>query len=159
MSRYQEIRSEMDRLRRRFMEESKRGFFTRDPVSGNHLYQLCSTTAAIFAYEFGGKITGYLHKRGPTQNNSAVIVKEGFGHDFCVIDDQWLVDFWAWYTFQEKDLYDLWSPEDDAIVDHLYGNRTTWGDTRKIFLDRCGVDVENVNIGIVKRIGYELRKF
>ena len=64
----------------------------------------------------GGKLTGYLHQRGPRPNNSAVIVAKGLGHDFCLIDGRWLVDFWAWtghcLPFRERDLYDLQNPRD-----------------------------------------------
>lgn len=110
-----EIRRELKRLRRQYRWELAHGFI-KDPTTGLDLYRMCSTTAAIFVWEFGGKLTGYLHQRGPRPNNSAVIVAKGLGHDFCLIDGRWLVDFWAWtghcLPFRERDLYDLQNPRD-----------------------------------------------
>lgn len=165
MSKAREIRRELARLRRQYRWECKHGFI-KDPVAGQDLYKICSWTAAIFAWEFGGKLTGYTHEREwkSRANNSAIIVAKGLGHDFCIVDDRWLVDFWAWtgrvLSFRERDLYDLANPRDDAIVDVLYGDRSTWVDTQKWVIGHMGpgrnVDFLGDCLGCVRRIGYPI---
>ena len=49
------------------------------------------------------------------------------GHDWLVVDDRWLVDFWIKpYLEVDRALYDLKNPTDQAEVEHLYGDRKEW---------------------------------
>jgi hypothetical protein len=153
-----EIRRELARLRRQYRWELAHGFI-REPGTGMDLYQMCSWTAAIFTWEFNGQQIGYTHGRehGGPANDSAVIVAKGLGHDFCIINGRWLVDFWAWRVFHERDLYDLQNPRDNAIVDHLYGDRSTWRDTHDRYMNWCGHDVVGEYLGCIRRVGYPLK--
>jgi len=43
-----------------------------------------------------------------------------------VIDDRWLLDFWAKDTYQKPDLYDMTKPKDKRLVRRLYGDPINW---------------------------------
>jgi hypothetical protein len=84
-------------------------------------------------------------------------VAKGRGHDFCLVDGRWLVDFWAWRVFHERDLYDLTNPRDSAIVSILYGDRSTWMDTQETYWNWDGQDVVGEYLGVVtERLGYPI---
>lgn len=158
MNKPREIRRELARLRRQYRWECAHGF-VKDPVTGRDLYGMCSWTAAIFTWEFNGQQIGYTHGRehGWPANDSAVIVAKDLGHDFCLIDGRWLVDFWAWRVFHERDLYDLQNPRDNTIVNALYGDRSAWRDTHDRYMNWCGHDVVGEYFGVIRRIGYPLK--
>lgn len=161
MSKAREIRKELARLRRQYRWECEHGFI-KDKATGKDLYTICSWTAAIFAWEFGGKLVGYTHRRECMNraNDSAIVVAPGLGHDFCIVDDRWLVDFWAWtghrLPFRERDLYDLENSRDNVIVDCLYGDRSTWQDTQEWMMKVWSLDGLGSFLGAVRRIGYPI---
>jgi hypothetical protein len=90
--------------------------------SGVGLIGRCTDTAAWLAERLNGKVYGYYHKDNP----KAILGEGEFGHNFTVVDDRWLVDWWAKDTYQERDLYDLEEPSDQKLVSRLYGDPTAW---------------------------------
>lgn len=82
----------------------------------------CTDTASWLAERLGGVVHGYRHKDNP----EAVLGKDEFGHDFVIVSDRWLVDWWARDNYQERDLYDLGDPADRELVRRLYGDPEKW---------------------------------
>jgi len=82
----------------------------------------CTDTSVWLADHLGGIIHGYLHDDNPT----AILGEPEGGHDFVIVDDRWLVDWWAKDTYQERDLYDLENPSDRAEALRLYGDPEKW---------------------------------
>ena len=82
----------------------------------------CTNTAAYLADKLNGEVYGYYMEDNPT----AWVARDEGGHDFALIDDRWLVDFWA---YQEEDrawLYDLEDRAEAKVVADLYGDPTKW---------------------------------
>lgn len=82
----------------------------------------CTDTSVWLAERLGGVVHGYRHKDNPDAELGA---SEG-GHDFVIVDDHWLVDWWAKDTYQERDLYDLTDEKDLKEVLRLYGDPGEW---------------------------------
>jgi hypothetical protein len=82
----------------------------------------CTDTSVWLADLLGGVIHGYLHDDNPT----AIMGEPEGGHDFVLVDDRWLVDWWAKDTYQERDLYDLKNSVDESEVLRLYGDPQKW---------------------------------
>lgn len=82
----------------------------------------CTDTSVWLADRLDGVVYGYLHKENP----DAELGRAEFGHDFVVVDDRWLVDWWAFDTYQKRDLYDLRDPQDATLVRKLYGPMERW---------------------------------
>lgn len=82
----------------------------------------CTDTAVYLADRLGGAVYGYTIEDNP----DAQLGKDEFGHDFAVVDDRWLVDFWAKDTYQLPDLYDLTDPKDRIEVRRQYGDASKW---------------------------------
>lgn len=84
---------------------------------------LCWWGAHAVAREFGGIVCGYLIEDNPT----ALVGKSAGGHDFCVVDDRYIVDAWA-----VKHEGTLFNPVVDmkrsgpAWVRTFYGERSCW---------------------------------
>ena len=82
----------------------------------------CTDTSVWLAERLKGVVHGYRHDDNP---DAALGEGEG-GHDFVIVDGRWLVDWWAKDTYQERDLYDLQDPVDQALVLRLYGDPEKW---------------------------------
>lgn len=86
---------------------------------------ICTHSAVLVAKEFNGVVLGYL-----SENNPAAELGEAFasGHDFTIIAERWLVDYWAWRTTDLLVLpvLDLAAAGDLAIATRLYGHGRYW---------------------------------
>lgn len=82
----------------------------------------CTSSSVYLSSRLGGEVYGYSSDSNP----DAVVGKDEFGHDFAVIGGRYLVDFWARDTYQHRDLYDLWDPDDRLVVQKMYGDRRKW---------------------------------
>jgi len=82
----------------------------------------CTDTSVWLADRLGGQVHGYQHKDNPT----AVMGEAEGGHDFVVVADRWLVDWWAKDTYQMRDLYDMKNQGDMEEVLKLYGAPEKW---------------------------------
>lgn len=84
----------------------------------------CTRTAELIAAKFGGRVMGYYHDDNPTAKLGE---REG-GHDFALIGDRWLVDWWAKNVSGEADqeVFDLTDPSDAQKVAALYGDPAQW---------------------------------
>ncbi len=122
------IRKELGILKRRVEARWKR--YEKSPAYGNEPMictgigpvSTCTYSAVYLAARLGGDVYGYSIEDNP----EAIVGASEFGHDFALIDDRWLVDFWAWDTYQYQDLYDLEDPHDRAKARKMYGDRENW---------------------------------
>ncbi|MBK6831286.1 MAG: hypothetical protein IPG92_11365 [Flavobacteriales bacterium] len=50
------------------------------------------------------------------------------GHDFALINDRWLVDYWAWHVegLVASPIFDLSNSADRREVTRLYGSTVKW---------------------------------
>lgn len=112
----------MEHLQRQefYCEEDEEWQFTDGSAAA-----LCTSSALLVAKQFGGVVLGYYS----TDNTTATIgLPELEGHDFALIDNRWLIDYWAWHvtrTIASPSL-DLTDPEELSIVQQLYGPENRW---------------------------------
>lgn len=108
------------RQQERFNEEAEEWQFADGGACG-----ICTHSAIQVGRAFSGVVLGYL-----AENNPVAELGEGYsqGHDFAIIDDRWLVDYWAWRTTDllEHPVLDLETDSDLTIASRLYGKHTHW---------------------------------
>ena len=92
-------------------------------ANGESVFQ-CTASARRVAEEFGGRVVGFYRAENPT----AEIADCEDGHDFALIADRFVVDYWASYATGVTDLavYDLSDAHDHATVLRLYGPKDAW---------------------------------
>lgn len=128
MTTRERIRKELDRLARMvekaWKEHEKRPDYGNHPFICEQVGQVsrCTDSATYLADKLGGEVYGYTIEDNP---EAEVGGAEG-GHDFAVVDDRWLVDFWAKDSYQLPDLYDMADPSDAELVRRRYGDRENW---------------------------------
>lgn len=93
--------------------------------SGGHCGD-CTVSALKIARRFNGAVFGYDSGDNPT----ALIGKQtGWdGHDFALIAERYLVDYWAFRYAELSDhpVLDLCDPQDQLLVKKLYGPQDRW---------------------------------
>lgn len=122
------IRRELDRLARMVEAAWKR--HEGRPDHGNHPFVCakvgsvgcCTNTAVYLASRLNGKVYGYSIEDNP---EAEVGSTEG-GHDFAIVDDRWLLDFWAKDYYHLPDLYDMENPAEMVLVHKRYGDPKLW---------------------------------
>lgn len=67
-------------------------------------------------------VVGYPIKSNPT---ALIGVNEG-GHDFAYLHGRFIVDVWANDYYGERLVLDEKDPSDEAIIEILYGDKSTW---------------------------------
>lgn len=86
---------------------------------------VCTASAMLVAKRFCGTVFGY-----NCANNR--VAEIGFpvthGHDFALIQDRWLVDYWAWRVeaLIPEPTFDLTQNVNQEIVRRLYGDPLSW---------------------------------
>jgi len=86
---------------------------------------VCTDSAIKIVRHFGGKVVGY----NCSSNPRAAIGKQFCeGHDFAVIDERFLVDYWALRVISliTDPVFDLARDRDRREASRLYGNPNTW---------------------------------
>jgi hypothetical protein len=83
---------------------------------------ICTQAADESRAIVGGIIYGYYAEDNPT----AFLGHDEGGHDFLVVDDRWILDFWAAAYYGEMPVWDLHEPSDAADIARLYGPRDKW---------------------------------
>src|SRR6185369_5608665 len=49
------------------------------------------------------------------------------GHDFAVVDNRFIVDYWLEFVVGEKrGVFDMQDPQDAAFIKHYYGDPANW---------------------------------
>lgn len=86
---------------------------------------ICTSSAFQVAGRFGGVVVGY-HS---TENPDALIGKPDYdGHDFALVNDRWIVDYWAWHVagLVTMPIFDLKDRSDHDAICRLYGDAGLW---------------------------------
>ena len=82
---------------------------------------VCTNTAKWLAKRLGGEVRGYR-----TEAGSGKIGEDCFGHDFCLVQNRWIVDWWANRLLEHPAVWDLQDPQQQAQIKKLYGSPTEW---------------------------------
>jgi hypothetical protein len=84
---------------------------------------VCTNGAKLVVDKFGGDVFGY-HFDG---DSSGKVGSDAGGHDFAIVQDRYLVDWWgANVEGTSKAIYDLSHPKDAEEVERLYAPRDQW---------------------------------
>jgi hypothetical protein len=86
---------------------------------------ICTNGARRVAREFGGAVWGY----GPDENPAAGIARHlCCGHDFAIVDDRWLVDYWGYRYAGEisHPVLDLRDAGDRRVIVAMFGDPECW---------------------------------
>lgn len=81
---------------------------------------ICSKAAEVTQAVVGGSIFGYWSDDNP----SAELGRSEGGHDFVIVDKEWLLDFWAAAYYAARPIYHLQTDAEE--VRRLYGERDRW---------------------------------
>ena len=86
---------------------------------------ICTCSARIVARRFRGLVYGYQAHRNPTARIGLPTID---GHDFALIEQRWLVDYWAWRVegLIATPIFDLKNRADHLDVHRLYGDAGRW---------------------------------
>jgi hypothetical protein len=85
----------------------------------------CTDSAVKVVRAFGGRMIGYYASDNPT---AAIGEPHCDGHDFAIVADRFVVDYWAYRVVGAVDrpVFDLSEPSDAALVNQFYGSKETW---------------------------------
>ncbi len=86
---------------------------------------ICTSAAKQIAERFNGQVLGYDSINNPCAN---IGLPNLDGHDFALIDDRWLVDYWAWRVVRiiPEPILDLSSGEGITAARVRYGRMNAW---------------------------------
>lgn len=86
---------------------------------------VCVSGAKRIAREFEGGVFGYWSKANPCAAIGRPLCE---GHDFAVIAERWIVDYWAFHVARvmQTPVLDLESPQERQLVSRLLGEREAW---------------------------------
>jgi hypothetical protein len=103
-----------------FNEEAEEWQFDDGSACG-----ICTHSAIHVARAFAGVVLGYL-----AENNPRAELGDAYsqGHDFAIVEDRWLVDYWTWRTtgLLDHPVLDLGEAADLAVGTRLYGKSSYW---------------------------------
>jgi hypothetical protein len=115
---------ELGNAYRAFVKEDKRQYRRHKKLKCGSDFTICSKGARWLRHHFfpQAKIMGYSIDDNPTALLGTI---EG-GHDFLLVDDRYLIDFWPRRTIDRSYpiAYDLCTQP--SLVHHYYGNPATW---------------------------------
>jgi hypothetical protein len=91
--------------------------------NGDALF-ICAHSARRVAAHFGGRVVGFDREANP----GAVIAEDHDGHDFAVIGERLMVDYWANRVtgLIDRGVFDLTDTEDRSEIERLYGPTKNW---------------------------------
>lgn len=86
---------------------------------------ICTASAKQIARRFSGLVLGYQSACNPTAQIGLPAID---GHDFALIDDRWLVDYWAWNAvgIAAQPILDLSIAADRTAAGFHYGSANVW---------------------------------
>ena len=93
-------------------------FSNGDPVF------ICTHSARRVAARFGGLVVGFDREMNPF----AAIDDDHDGHDFAVVGERFVVDYWAFHVtgILDRGVFDLTNADDRAEITRLYGPPENW---------------------------------
>lgn len=85
---------------------------------------ICTHGAQRIAARFGGRVVGF----GRESNPLAVIAEDQDGHDFALLGERYVVDYWAVRVtgILARGILDLTDVDDRAEIARLYGLPESW---------------------------------
>ena len=110
-----------------FIMEDDRIAKLAETVDYGHPFTNCTNGAKWLKHNFfkTGKVMGFSSE----DNKDAQLGWEVGGHDFLVVDDRYIIDFWPIVVLDKKvfpGLFDLQNPEQASWAKTLYGDKTKW---------------------------------
>lgn len=86
---------------------------------------ICTASANRIAQRFGGVVLGYQSASNPAASIGLPAID---GHDFALIDDRWLVDYWAWHVagIAAQPILNLSNAADRTAACVHYGPANVW---------------------------------
>lgn len=111
-----------------FSEEEKEqtdiyAFLPNDEEMGR-----CTNCALYVAEQYPGRaeVYGFYCEDNPKCTHKAIT--DANGHDFCIIDKRYIVDFWvSLYTgYEKQSVYDLHDKSDQLKIRQIYGDPEKW---------------------------------
>lgn len=86
---------------------------------------VCTNGAMLVAARFNGDVWGYQSAENPTATIGEPYCS---GHDFTVIRQRWLIDYWAYRVsrLSHRSVLDLKHTQDGHLATCLYGNPDNW---------------------------------
>ena len=89
---------------------------------------VCTDSAMRLAAQFGGVVIGYFASDNPSAAIGEPITA---GHDFAIIDERWVVDYWSWRVtdLMSNPILDLHVRSDRHMVHRLFGDTAQWSFT------------------------------
>lgn len=103
-----------------YREEDEEWLFTDGSAA-----VLCTSSALLVAKQFSGVVLGYKSTDNPT---ATIGLPDLDGHDFALIGNRWLIDYWAWRVTRTiaSPILDLQEHEELSIAHQLYGPECQW---------------------------------
>lgn len=91
--------------------------------NGDALF-ICTHGARRVAARFDGRVVGFDSESNP----SAAIAEDQDGHDFALVGERFVVDYWAARVagLLDHGIFDLTNTEDRAEIARLYGPAENW---------------------------------
>lgn len=91
--------------------------------NGDPLF-ICTHSARRVAARFGGRVSGVDREMNPF----AVIADDHDGHDFALVGERFVVDYWAFRVtcVLDRGVFDLNNADDRAEIARLYGPSENW---------------------------------
>lgn len=112
-----------------------------EPVEGQWVFRSggccgrCTDSAIKVAEAFAGRVVGYY-----SSENHSASVGNGCceGHDFAIIADRFIVDYWAYRVARviDRPVFDLRDPKQLDLARLFYGNEGFWNDISVVSQDR-----------------------
>lgn len=86
---------------------------------------ICTSSAVLVARRFGGVVLGYHSVDNPTAFIGAPVYS---GHDFALLNERWLIDYWAWHVagLTPNPILDLSNESDRSTALIQYGPAGVW---------------------------------
>lgn len=93
----------------------------------------CTSTASLLARRLGGgKVVGYAGDDTKTDGAIGEGPEGEGGHDFALIDNRYIADWWANSYYGHPDLWDTQNPEHQKHIAKLYGDPRNWNEVPPI---------------------------
>ena len=96
---------------------------------------ICTNSATMIAERFGGAVWGYW-----SADNPSAFIGDPYclGHDFAIVSEHWLVDYWAYRISRlvKCAVLDIHDPRCQNDLRRLYGNPSRWELTTKCTRNR-----------------------
>jgi hypothetical protein len=67
---------------------------------------------------------GVLFGYDADENPTALLGRSEGGHDFLIVEERFILDFWACAYYGHKPIYDMLEQPDE--VERLYGDKSKW---------------------------------